>query len=220
MDWHAHVDIYCERIDASFWAEPLNAISNGAFLIAALVMVLRLRGSGLALGWILTGILAAIGVGSFLFHTYATRWASAADVIPILFFILTYIFLANWRYLRWPWWLSTLGALAFVPFSLALAPIFALFPWLGSSSGYVPVVIILVIYGLGLLRSNPPVAKGILIGAAILSLSLTMRAIDEPLCHLLPIGTHYFWHILNAIMLGWMIEVYRRHNLRELDDQT
>jgi hypothetical protein len=25
------------------------------------------------------------------------------------------------------------------------------------------------------------------------------------------VGTHFWWHILNGIMLGWMIEVYRRY---------
>jgi hypothetical protein len=28
-----------------------------------------------------------------------------------------------------------------------------------------------------------------------------------------PLGTHFGWHLLNAVMLGWMIEVYRRHML-------
>lgn len=34
MDWTAPVDICCERLDASFWAEPLNAVSNLAFMIS------------------------------------------------------------------------------------------------------------------------------------------------------------------------------------------
>ena len=34
MDWSAPVSQYCERADASFWAEPLNAATNAAFLIA------------------------------------------------------------------------------------------------------------------------------------------------------------------------------------------
>ena len=36
-------------------------------------------------------------------------------------------------------------------------------------------------------------------------------SIDEALCGAFPLGTHFLWHILNGIMLGWMIEVYRRH---------
>jgi len=35
MDWSAPIDLYCERTDASFWAEPANALTNAAFLIAA-----------------------------------------------------------------------------------------------------------------------------------------------------------------------------------------
>jgi hypothetical protein len=35
MDWNAFVDNYCERTGAGFWAEPLNAISNASFLVAA-----------------------------------------------------------------------------------------------------------------------------------------------------------------------------------------
>jgi hypothetical protein len=25
------------------------------------------------------------------------------------------------------------------------------------------------------------------------------------------LGTHFLWHLLNAVMLGWMINVYVRH---------
>ena len=29
------LDLYCERLGPEFWAEPLNAISNGGFIVAA-----------------------------------------------------------------------------------------------------------------------------------------------------------------------------------------
>ena len=76
------IDIYCERIDASFWSEPVNAITNGAFLVAAVLLALRLRGSDDRAAWLLTGLVAAIGIGSFLFHTFATGWAAAAGISP------------------------------------------------------------------------------------------------------------------------------------------
>ncbi|MFT2588559.1 hypothetical protein ACMWPQ_29155, partial [Escherichia coli] len=31
----APVDLYCERLSTAFWAEPVNALSNLAFLLAA-----------------------------------------------------------------------------------------------------------------------------------------------------------------------------------------
>ena len=33
--WSESIDLYCERTDPSFWAEPVNALTNIAFLIAA-----------------------------------------------------------------------------------------------------------------------------------------------------------------------------------------
>ena len=47
MDWTAQIDGYCERLGPGFWAEPLNALTNLAFLIAALVMWRRTRGQGM-----------------------------------------------------------------------------------------------------------------------------------------------------------------------------
>jgi len=49
------------------------------------------------------------------------------------------------------------------------------------------------------------------IGAFILMTSMIARILDVPLCQTIPIGTHFLWHVMNAVMLAWMIEVYRRH---------
>ena len=35
MDWLRVVDGYCERTGPGYWSEPLNALSNAAFLVAA-----------------------------------------------------------------------------------------------------------------------------------------------------------------------------------------
>ena len=51
------------------------------------------------------------------------------------------------------------------------------------------------------------------VAGALLILSLTFRSLDAPLCARWPIGTHFVWHILNGILLGWLIETYRRHML-------
>ena len=86
MDWTQQFDDYCERTDFSLWSEPLNAITNLAFLIAAVVMWRRSQGVTIARA--LSVILFIIGIASGLFHTLATAWASAADVLSILIFIL------------------------------------------------------------------------------------------------------------------------------------
>lgn len=89
------VDLYCERLSAEFWAEPINALTNIAFIIAAWgIWQMSRRSSALSPGiWMLivTGI--AIGGGSFTFHTVATNWARVPDIVPILVFQLVFIWL-------------------------------------------------------------------------------------------------------------------------------
>lgn len=207
------IDSYCERLDPSLWAEPVNALTNGAFLLAALWMAARLRGAGLPLGRALTGILFAIGLGSFLFHTFATGWAALADVIPIALFILLYLFAANRDFWGWPTWLSLAGTAAFLPYAALMAPVFAALPFFEVSAGYWPVPLLILLYALLLRRRAPDTARGLALGAGLLTLSLGFRSLDMALCAALPVGTHFLWHILNAVMLAWMIEVYRRHRL-------
>jgi len=93
MDWTAPIDIYCERLGPGFWAEPVNALTNAAFVIAALVAAVAARRAGLrqrAL-WALIVLAGLIGVGSFLFHTFATPWAALSDVVPIWSFVALYL---------------------------------------------------------------------------------------------------------------------------------
>ena len=37
MDLMRSIDNYCERLDPGFWAEPLNAVTNAAFVIGAMI---------------------------------------------------------------------------------------------------------------------------------------------------------------------------------------
>ncbi|RMF40693.1 MAG: hypothetical protein D6754_02660 [Alphaproteobacteria bacterium] len=206
------VDIYCERLGPGFWAEPVNAVSNLAFIIAALIMLfpaLRARDPGAIA---LVAILELIGIGSFLWHTFAVGWAGPADVIPIAAFILLYVWLATRRFfdaspLRAS--LAVIGALAVL--YLTGAAIRAGFGSLNGSEGYAGVLVLLAAYAAALMRAAPATARGLLLGAALLALSLTFRSLDATLCGAFPLGTHFLWHILNAVMLGWMIHVLLAH---------
>jgi hypothetical protein len=213
MDWTRAIDAYCERTDASYWSEPVNAVTNAAFLIAAFVMWRRLAGQGLPYGMLLVAILAAIGVGSFLFHTHAQVWAAVADVVPIGLFILAYIFAASRDFLRLPLWGAALATLAFIPYAALATPLFRSLPFFSVSAMYWPVVVLILAYAAILWRRAPATARGLALGAAILGVSLVFRSVDEAVCGVFPLGTHFMWHILNGVMLGWMIEVWRRHRL-------
>ena len=205
------IDIYCERVDVGIWAEPINAVTNFAFILAAIIMWIRCK--NLVEGRVLAFLLFSIGCGSFLFHTFAQTWAAILDVTPILIFILTYIYAANRRFLVWSKRMSITGVILFLPYQFLVVSILSSIQFLGSSAQYVPVAILIFFYSALLHKSKTNLSRELFVGATILSLSIFARTIDEPLCLIVSVGTHFIWHILNAIMLAWMIEILRRHML-------
>lgn len=209
MDWFRAVDGYCERLDATFWSEPVNAVTNLGFVLMALWLWPQVRG---VLGArVLCGVLAMIGIGSWLFHTHAQVWAGLLDVAPIAGFVFFYIYLANRSYWGWSRAISAGGLVLFVPYAAIVAWGLGDLPVVGGSALYISVAVLIALYAAALRRRLPEVARGLAIGAGLLFLSITFRAVDGPLCDLWPIGTHFLWHLLNAVMLGWMIVVYHRH---------
>ena len=206
------IDAYCERMDPGYWAEPVNALTNLAFIISAAIMWPVSRPEPYARALCL--ILFAIGIGSFLFHTHAQVWSAIADTLPILLFILVYIQAVNqhlWLLRPWPALALTMG---FIPYAMVTIPWWEQVPVFGVSAAYMPVPTLIVIYAVLLYRRAPRAAQGLFFGAGLLIASLFARSVDERWCNAIPIGTHFLWHILNAIMLGWMISVYLRHRRR------
>ena len=209
MNWFETIDGYCERIDASFWSEPLNAVTNVIFLMTAIWVLRRdgLNNKARALAF----ILGMIGIASFLFHSVATAWAGAIDVLSIVLFTLLYIFVATEDFLGLSRRSALSVTLGFFPFSVVVGWLTLPLSFLGSTRIYIPMLVLISLYSLILYKKLPDVSRGLAIGALLLTISMFARSLDLPLCEIIPKGTHYLWHVINAIMLGWMIEVYRRH---------
>ena len=209
MDWFQTIDAYCERTDPGFWSEPLNAVTNAAFLLVLLPALRPVDGRRPDLVEIalLAGVFA-IGIGSFLFHTYATRWASLADVIPITIFIFAYFAFALRRFVGLSRLWTGLGTLAFFSASLLAEPIFA--PLAGSSAAYLPGLFAMLGIGLYLILRGKPVGRTVLLAGLVFTVSLGCRMADQPLCAIWPIGTHFLWHVLNAVTLGLLLFAARQ----------
>ena len=209
MNWFETIDGYCERIDASFWSEPLNAVTNAVFLMAAIWVLRReeLNNKARALAF----LLGMIGIASFLFHSVATAWAGALDVLFILLFTLLYIFVATEDFLGLPRRSALVVTLGYFPFSVVVDWLTLPLSVLGSTRIYIPILILITLYSLILYKKFPYLSRGLAMGALLLTISMFARSVDLPLCETIPTGTHFLWHVINAIMLAWMIEVYRRH---------
>jgi Ceramidase len=219
MDWTAPVFLYCERgTGTGLWAEPFNALSNLAFIAAAIAAYLEWRRGPREWpqGWLILGVFI-VGIGSFLFHTHANAWSSLADIIPIGVVMISMRLVMLRRFLSAPAWLTITGIGAFV-----LAMAFALQvrcgggECLNGSISYLPALVGLGLIG-GILAVNRHRAAPLIVAATtVFAVSLTLRTVDRALCDSIslpshPTGTHFLWHACNGLLLYLLLIATIRH---------
>lgn len=199
MDWSRPVDLYCERLGPSFWAEPINAITNASFLIAAVAaFLLWRRGERDWPALALIAVTFLIGIGSFIFHTVATRGAALFDTVPIAVFIYGYLWLALRRFLGLSVWMAPGLVIAFGLLSYAEGLVVPR-GTLNGSHAYLPALAALLVVG-WLTREAGP-RRLLFSAAAVFAASIFFRSIDQAACAALPLGTHFLWHSLNGLVL-------------------
>jgi hypothetical protein len=193
------VDGYCERTTTALGAEPLNAITNLAFILAAIAAWrLANRHAAGTYDRVLILIIAVIGVGSVLFHTFATAWAGIADVAPITLFMLLYLWLALRRFLGF----GVAGAIAGLAVFVAAGALLGALPQdLFPGATYLPALVAMVVVGLLLRKRAPATSQRLIIAGTVFAASYFFRSIDRSICEAVPFGTHFLWHVLNATVL-------------------
>lgn len=232
MTWNEQLFRYCERgSDPGFWAEPINAVTNLAFIVvaacAAVVLHKAPKGNRGQAETLLVALVFAIGLGSFLFHTFATRWASLADAGPITLFMLVYLGYALRRFVQLNWITVGLALLAFVgvlsfargvtcqpnflPVSNGLGR-----PCLNGTAGYVPALLALLGIGAVLGVRRHAATSGLVLAGGVFAVSMVFRTFDIELCadtslFGIRIGTHFVWHLLNAVVLYLLLRAALLH---------
>lgn len=202
-----YLDSYCERAgDAGLWGEPLNAITNLFFILAAILAARAIfRLPPLAIRarldlWMLAATLFAIGIGSGLWHLTPNGTTLLMDVLPITLFIHVYLIATMRRLLRFSWvrivfWWSTYVA-ATIAAQLTLPPdIF------NGTIMYIPTYLTLMVLTRAVWLRDAVVGREFIAMLGVWTLSLTFRTIDMAACSSLAFGTHFLWHTLNAYML-------------------
>ena len=228
MNWTAPVDIYCERVDPSFWAEPLNAVSNVAFILAALWAAFAAQSRGIKSPaiWLLIALAFCIGIGSFLFHTFAQTWAGFADTVPIWSFVAAYVLTA----------IALIGGAPPSRIAIYVVIAVAIFTvvWLANDSGadysenvlprppsrfngseqYLPAVIAMLIFSAITMTKRHPIRYWFLSATVMFLISLAFRTFDMSVCANWRYGTHFMWHILNGTMIALLLQALIRHTQR------
>ncbi len=193
------IDDYCERVGPELWAEPINVLTNLAFFISAwAVWQLAFRLHKLSPGiWILIILIVFIGIGSSLFHTFATAWAYWLDIVPILLFQFVYLWQYAYRIIKLNS-KSTAGLL--VLYSVA-AYVGRQFPQiLNGSLMYAPAFLLLIGLGSYHYLYEKKERSILLFSLGVLILSLSLHIVDNTICPYFPIGTHFFWHLFAALL--------------------
>ena len=58
------------------------------------------------------------------------------------------------------------------------------------------------------LRGQSEIGYGLAVSSLVFGVSLGLRTIDEPMCTQIVIGTHWAWHVLNALTLYLVIKLH------------
>jgi hypothetical protein len=184
------MDVYCERVGPGLLAEPLNAVSNVSFLLAAwAAWVLAERTGTLSAGVrALITLAASVGVGSILWHTYPTSLTLILDIVPILFFIIWFI----WLYTRHIIGMRSIFAVASA--AAFLIATFLVIPYSGVLHGalvYTPGLMVVLVLGVFHATERTVARYTLLAAAGVYLAALFFRTIDNEVCPVLPIGTHF-----------------------------
>lgn len=220
MGWSDPVDIYCERVSAAFWAEPVNAASNVSFIIAALWAAYEAKRRGIhsPMAWLLIWMAGAIGLGSFTFHTFANHWSEYADTLPIWSFVAAFVLAAMHFIGGMP-----VRRVVMVAGLVVLAAVAALYfasgeggdasgapDPLNGSGQYFPAVLALVVFTFVAYWRRHPGAPWILAAFVTFLISLGFRTVDRDICTAFPLGTHFIWHLLNGLMIAILLQMLLR----------
>jgi hypothetical protein len=224
----------CERIGVAFWAEPLNAATTAAIVLAGMAasrLARRVVPADAAAAWL--ALLAVVcGIANFLTHTVATLVADLLAFVAMAVFLMGFGAVA----LRRAFGLGALaaGGLAAAAGLIALVPA-ARFNWPSDYAGTTLVIgaaTIALAIGLKVAAARAAIAvagsvpsteaahaaayaarvaaplrfaQALSYATALLVLELALELADRPLCPHFPGGTHAYAHLVEAARLYLML---------------
>ena len=224
MDLSTPIDQYCERTDPSLWSEPLNLSSNLAFIISGVLIYRAIKKTPASLqmpgSYLLVTLILFIGLGSALFHSLATVWSIWCDVVPILLFLMTY----GWLFCRHVFEANRIGSIAgLVGFGMLTAAAGSLAHNEKANGGEWYFGTWITLFGISCFyagRNQVMNSQRMMIACILFSAAIFFRTIDLQVCDHWSVGTHLFWHLLNAVVIYLSTKAYISEHLHTADART
>jgi len=191
--------LYCERISTPYFFEPLNTVSNLAFIMAAYYSFSLIKRSNTHDPSIklLPYVITAIGLGSMSFHSFRSEFTNYLDIIPILIFMLLSVYTILQKTFRN---VSTVKML-FILFGIVQIASYYLFRY--YIYGIVPYVItltLLIILGIRLYKQHGSRMVRLFVPPLLsFFVALVFRNMEFGICSSIQTGTHFLWHIFAAL---------------------
>ena len=138
-----------------------------------------------------------VGVGSILWHTYPTNTTLILDIVPIVIFVMWFI----WLYTRKVINMRPLYAVASVILFLIATYFAASYAnLLHGTPVYTPELLVVLVLGIYHAIEQQTSRFLLLSTAGVYFTALFFRTVDQELCHMIPNGTHFIWHSLIGLV--------------------
>jgi len=196
----------CERkVPDDLWAEPLNALTSIGFFIAAFLTYLHCRNHPEVKHerkldiYIIIFLIALIGAASITFHMAPSKYTELFDIITIVTFIHFYFFsflvrVANLKLFN--------IIVVYLAFSGTTHMLVSQFPnAMNDSIAYLSSIVAVIFMSFYMNIKRRAASIDLFIASIIGMTSLFFRSIDNYVCDQIPIGTHFIWHVFNAILI-------------------
>ncbi|MFP4471212.1 MAG: hypothetical protein ACLFPE_11035 [Bacteroidales bacterium] len=205
--------MYFETDFDQWIVEPWNAFSSLTFLIPVIYLFIALRGQYKQYGFLLfwaSPLMVIGGTGSTIYHAFReSRFFLFMDFVPIALLTLS-ISIYLWLKILTKWW-YIFGIVA-----LFIAMRFAAFHYLSGSatinaSYFITGVMIFLPALILLIKSNFYKVWLLVCSILFFGLALLFRYADDWQTPLLPIGTHWLWHIFTSagalVMAMYLVKI-------------
>lgn len=179
--------------------EPLNALTNFAFLIGAYYLYKFIRVNNLKsrLGTFLIGLMVAVGLGSMSWHMYRSEATLLLDRLPIYIFFIFALYFAIQSITKNIKFTITVSALLGILYYV----IFSYIPGINVFYGLLRFVFAFVVLAIlnALIRNKYGHEYNFSIALIIFAVALMFRTLDLLVCPFFSLGTHFLWHIFVAV---------------------